>query len=182
MKKLLIATGILALAWIASAEHAVTPIAQSGGVAAALQIPVLGVRASELHDSFYDGRVGHLHRALDIMAPRGTPVVAAVDGTIRKLFTSRDGGLTIYEFDATSTRSYYYAHLDRYAAIHEGQQVRQGDVIGYVGSSGNASTPHLHFGIYALPADKAWWKGDALNPYEELKRAQLLPSHLSDPD
>jgi murein DD-endopeptidase MepM/ murein hydrolase activator NlpD len=134
-------------------------------------IPVLGVTASSLHDSFNESRGGHTHRALDILAPRGTPVVAAVDGTIRKLFTSRAGGLTIYEFDDSAQRVYYYAHLDHYANIDEGMHVRRGDVIGYVGTTGNApeSTPHLHFAIELLPPTKEWWKGTAINPYPILR-------------
>jgi len=137
-------------------------------------IPVLGVNASSLHDSFDEARAGHVHRALDILAPRGTPVVAAVDGTIRKLFTSRAGGLTIYEFDDDAQRVYYYAHLDHYANVSEGMRVRRGDVIGFVGTTGNApeSTPHLHFAIELLPPTKEWWKGTAINPYPILRSAE----------
>jgi len=138
---------------------------------------VLGVTASSLHDTFNEGRAGHVHHALDILAPRGTPVVAAVDGTIRKLFTSRAGGLTIYEFDNDSQCVYYYAHLDRYANISEGMRVRRGDVIGYVGTTGNApeSTPHLHFAIEQLPPTKEWWKGDPVNPYPILTKLASAP-------
>jgi peptidoglycan LD-endopeptidase LytH len=131
-------------------------------------VPVEGIAASSLHDTYEQSRSGgRAHHALDIMAPRGTPVVAAVDGTIRKLFTSGSGGLTIYEFDAREERSYYYAHLDRYASIAEGMRVRRGDVLGYVGSTGNASydAPHLHFAIEQLPPTKEWWKGTPVNPY-----------------
>lgn len=108
-----------------------------------------------------------MHNAIDILAPRGTPVIAAVDGTIRKLFTSNAGGLTIYQFDVNEEYVYYYAHLDRYAdAIGEGLYVKQGTVIGYVGTTGNArETPHLHFSIDALPPTKEWWKGMPVNPY-----------------
>jgi len=173
------------LAWVASDVPA-SEVASSSPAVGTLIIPVEGVERTQLRDSFHDGRVGHLHGAVDIMAPRGTPVIAAVDGTIRKLFTSRLGGLTIYEFDQAEARSYYYAHLDRYASIHEGQRVHRGDVIGFVGSTGNANTPHRHFAINVLPAAKDWWKGVAIDPYPELmahgitKPASALPARLSD--
>jgi len=134
----------------------------------AIVIPVAGVVKAALRDDFDNIHSGHPHHAIDILAPRGTPVLAAVDGTIRKLFDSRAGGLTIYEFDLRTERSYYYAHLDSYADnVVEGMRVRQGDVIGYVGTTGNApaNTPHLHFAITILPPDKAWSKGDAIDPY-----------------
>lgn len=113
-----------------------------------------------------------MHRAMDILAPYGTPVIASVDGTIRKLFTSKGGGLTIYQFDRHEAHVYYYAHLDRYAdGLAEGDFVRQGSVIGYVGTSGNArGTPHLHFAIEVLPPTKEWWKGEPVNPYPLLAR------------
>jgi murein DD-endopeptidase MepM/ murein hydrolase activator NlpD len=134
-----------------------------------LLLPVFGVSENELQDTYTQARSGgRVHRAIDIRAPRGTAVLASVDGTIRKLFTSRAGGLTIYEFDVAEERVYYYAHLDRYAmGIHEGQQVKQGTVIGYVGTTGNAppDAPHLHFAIEVLPPTKEWWKGEPLNPY-----------------
>ena len=137
----------------------------------ALLIPVAGVNASEIRNTFGDPRVGHAHEALDIMAPRGTPVLAADDGRIVKLFKSVPGGLTIYQFDAAETHSLYYAHLDRYAdGLREGQKVRRGDVIGYVGSTGNAiaTAPHLHFAIFELGPEKRWWQGTAVNPYQLL--------------
>jgi len=134
-----------------------------------LQLPVLGVSANELQDTYTQARSGgRVHNAIDIRAPRGTGVIAAVDGTIRKLFTSRAGGLTIYEFDVNEERVYYYAHLDHYAAgIYEGLFVKAGTVIGYVGTTGNAppDTPHLHFAIEVLPPTKEWWKGEPVNPY-----------------
>jgi murein DD-endopeptidase MepM/ murein hydrolase activator NlpD len=133
-----------------------------------LEIPVQGIDADDLRDTFADARGGHAHEALDIIAPRHTPVLAVEDGTVQKLFTSRAGGYTIYQFDPTATFSYYYAHLDRYAdGLHEGQIVRRGDVIGYVGSTGNASpdAPHLHFGIFRLTPERQWWKGEPINPY-----------------
>jgi murein DD-endopeptidase MepM/ murein hydrolase activator NlpD len=133
-----------------------------------LIIPVEGIRANQLKSTFNEGRAGHIHHAIDILAPRGTPVLAAVDGTVRKLFLSRAGGITLYEFDNAGERSYYYAHLDSYAAgIREGLAVHRGDVLGYVGTTGNApeSTPHLHFAIEILPPTKEWWKGEPIDPY-----------------
>jgi murein DD-endopeptidase MepM/ murein hydrolase activator NlpD len=146
----------------------------STGTDDAIIIPVEGVAASSLHDTYDQSRSGgRAHHALDIMAPRGTPVIAAVDGTIHKLFTSGAGGLTIYEYDAREERSYYYAHLDRYADITEGMHVRRGDVLGYVGTTGNASydAPHLHFAIELLPPTKEWWKGTPVDPYPILTGA-----------
>lgn len=132
-------------------------------------IPVQGVTAADLHDSYAQARSGgRTHHALDILAPRGTPVLAAVDGTIRKLFFSSGGGITIYQYDVAEARVYYYAHLERYADdVAEGQFVRQGTVIGYVGTTGNAppGTPHLHFAIEVLPPTHEWWKGEPVNPY-----------------
>jgi murein DD-endopeptidase MepM/ murein hydrolase activator NlpD len=135
-----------------------------------LMIPVAGVTAGQLQDTFDDNRGGgeRAHEALDIMAPRGTPVLAAGDGTVEKLFTSVRGGLTIYEFDPDATHAYYYAHLDRYAAgLAEGKRLKRGDLIGYVGSTGNASedAPHLHFAIFVLGPEKRWWQGTAIDPY-----------------
>jgi peptidoglycan LD-endopeptidase LytH len=139
-----------------------------------LEFPVEGLDRAELRDTFSDTRgQGRSHEALDIMAPRGTPVRAVEDGTIAKLFESRGGGgLTIYQFDPSETFCYYYAHLDGYApGIREGQTVRRGQVIGYVGSTGNASpdAPHLHFTIFQLTPERKWWKGEPLNPYPVFK-------------
>jgi peptidoglycan LD-endopeptidase LytH len=139
-----------------------------------LLIPVEGVPARQLTDTFNDSRaLGRRHDAIDIMAPRGTEVRAADDGTIAKLFTSKAGGLTIYQFDPGQTFSYYYAHLDRYASgLAEHQAVKRGQLLGYVGSTGNASetAPHLHFAIARLGTDRAWWKGDPINPYPLLAK------------
>lgn len=113
------------------------------------------------------------HGAIDILAPRGTPVFAADDGVVKKLFTSHAGGLTIYQFDPDARWCYYYAHLDGYAAgLREGQQVHRGEVIGYVGTSGNAprNTPHLHFAVVRLDPDRRWWGGTPTDPYPLLYR------------
>jgi murein DD-endopeptidase MepM/ murein hydrolase activator NlpD len=139
-----------------------------------LEIPVKGVDGDDLRDTFFDTRgAGRAHEALDIMAPRHTPVIAADDGTIAKLFLSQGGGgITVYQFDPSSQYAYYYAHLDRYAeGLREGQTVRRGQTIGYVGSTGNASAnaPHLHFGIFRLTPERQWWKGEPINPYSVLK-------------
>jgi len=139
-----------------------------------LLIPVEGVPANRLTDTFDDARaIGRRHDAIDIMAPRGTEIRAVDDGTIAKLFTSQAGGLTIYQFDPTQTFSYYYAHLDHYApGLAEHQPVKRGQLLGYVGSTGNASesAPHLHFAIARLGTDRAWWKGDPINPYPLLAK------------
>lgn len=139
-----------------------------------LLIPVQGVDGDDLRDTFADKRGGgRMHEALDIMAPRHTPVLAVEDGTIAKLYLSDGGGgITIYQFDPSNQYSYYYAHLDRYASgLKKGQSVRRGQTIGYVGSTGNASpeAPHLHFGIFRLGPDRRWWQGDPVNPYPILK-------------
>lgn len=136
---------------------------------AALLIPVAGIQASQLTDTFNDARGGgRVHDAMDIMAPKGTPVIAVNDGKIVKLFNSKQGGLTAYQFNPEETHAYYYAHLDSYAVgIKEGDMVKRGDLIGYVGSTGNASpeAPHLHFAIFVLGPEKKWWQGTAINPF-----------------
>jgi murein DD-endopeptidase MepM/ murein hydrolase activator NlpD len=137
-----------------------------------LGVPVFGVTSNQLYDNFEEIRGGHKHEAIDIPAPRGTPVLAAAEGNVTKLFTSKDGGLTVYQFDDSGTWCYYYAHLDRYApALKEGMLLRKGDVLGYVGTTGNASpnAPHLHFAIFRLGPEKHWWKGTAVDPLPMLK-------------
>jgi peptidoglycan LD-endopeptidase LytH len=137
-----------------------------------LVVPVEGVEPDDLVKSFSDARGARKHEALDIIAPRNTPVRAVEDGTIARLFTSRAGGITIYQFDPSGQYCYYYAHLERYAAgITEGDRVRKGQVIGFVGTSGNApkDTPHLHFAIFQLTAAKRWWEGTPIDPYEVLR-------------
>ncbi len=140
-----------------------------------LAMPVAGVDPATLRDDFGDARGGaRTHGAIDIAAPRGTPVHAVDDGTVRKLFTSVPGGLTVYQFDLESRYCYYYAHLDGYAAgLAEGQALRRGDVIGYVGTTGNApkDAPHLHFAVSRLQPDRRWWTGTPIDPYPLLVRA-----------
>ena len=138
-----------------------------------LQIPVQGIEPEKLVRSFHDRRSGSRdHEAIDILAPTGTPVVAVEDGTIAKLFVSKAGGNTIYQFDPGREYSYYYAHLDRYAdGLKEGATVQRGQVIGYVGVSGNApkDTPHLHFAVFRLTAEKQWWTGTPIDPFDILR-------------
>jgi murein DD-endopeptidase MepM/ murein hydrolase activator NlpD len=133
-----------------------------------LRIPIDNADVGRWKRMFAEERDGRQHEAVDILAPRGTPVHAVEDGTVAKLFVSKAGGNTVYQFDPTSRFCYYYAHLDRYAAgLKERGQIKRGDIVGYVGTSGNAapSTPHLHFAIFALDADRRWWKGRPLDPY-----------------
>jgi len=143
-----------------------------------LAMPIAGLRPSDLRDSFAEIHSGHRHEAIDILEPRGTPVLAVDDGVLQKLFHSVPGGITIYQFNPAKTYCYYYAHLDRYAeGLAEGQRVRRGERIGYVGTSGNAppQTPHLHFAIYALGPEKRWWEGTAIDPYPLLLKARPAP-------
>jgi murein DD-endopeptidase MepM/ murein hydrolase activator NlpD len=129
---------------------------------------VAGVHFGMLRDDYDDVRGSGRHEALDIMAPRGTPVFAVADGPVAKLFTSQAGGLTVYQFDSTGTIAYYYAHLDSYAeGLREGLELKRGDPIGTVGSTGNAKAdaPHLHFGVFVLGPQRQWWTGTPINPY-----------------
>ena len=138
-----------------------------------LAVPVRGLDADDLVSSFHDARgSSRQHEAIDILAPRGTDVLAVEDGTVAKLFTSRAGGLTVYQFDLSNKYVYYYAHLDRYAPnLKEGLAVRKGDVLGAVGTTGNApkDTPHLHFAVYKLTDQKKWWQGTPIDPYDLLR-------------
>jgi hypothetical protein len=152
----------------------VSPLAADEGPPLEIGAPIDSLKTSELRDSFNEIRNGHRHEAIDIMRPRGTPVRAVIDGIIRKIFISGDGGLTIYEFDREGAYCFYYAHLDHYADnLREGMAVARGDVIGYVGTTGDAApdAPQLHFAIFKLGPDKSWWKGEAIDPYPFLLRA-----------
>lgn len=145
-------------------------------LSAELMIPVPGVKASDLRDTFNELRGGgtRKHEALDIMAPRGTPVLSASAGRVLKLHNSVDGGLMVYAADASNRFVLMYGHLDHYAdGLREGLPLRQGDVIGYVGSTGDAAedAPHLHFAI-AHPRDvKLWWTGTPIDPRPLLQQA-----------
>ena len=138
-----------------------------------LTLPVQGIKREELRDTFNETRgSSRRHEALDVLAPRNTPVLAVEDGKIARLFLSDAGGITIYQFDPTETYCYYYAHLERYAeGLKEGAPIKRGQVIGYVGTTGNAprNTPHLHFAIFQLTDEKRWWQGTPIDPYSVLK-------------
>lgn len=151
---------------------AVTPADIADLKARQLSIPLPGVLAATLTDTFGDGRSKGAHEALDIPAPMRTPVLAVEDGMVAKLFTSQRGGLTVYQFDPASRYAYYYAHLDGYApGLVEGQTLRRCQLLGYVGVSGNspAGAPHLHLAIFKLEAEPHWWRGAPVNPYDVLR-------------
>ena len=144
----------------------------------AMIVPVAGVARAALTDSWGDTRGGGTrgHQGIDIMAPGGTPVVAAAPGRIERLFRSDAGGITLYVRSADRGWSYYYAHLAGYApGIREGGIVRAGDPIGYVGDTGNAGAgnTHLHFGVSRMRAGDGWWQGEPVDPHPLLagKRA-----------
>ena len=134
-----------------------------------LLVPVAGVVVSQLRDTFDEGRdEGRVHRALDILAPRGTPVLAADDGRVLRVRPNALGGNTIYATDPSGRVVYYYAHLDAYQpGLSEGATIARGDVLGTVGTTGNApkDTPHLHFQVMRMPSDGKYWDGEAINPY-----------------
>src|SRR5687768_15886491 len=138
-----------------------------------LIVPVAGVQPNQLLDTFSDSRSeGRVHDAIDIAAAAGTPVVAAADGQIIKLFQSERGGTTIYQLSTNQKLIFYYAHLQRYAdGLTEGKYVRQGEVIGYVGDTGNAGPGnyHLHFSIAVVTDPKRYWEGTNINPYPLLR-------------
>ncbi len=133
-------------------------------------IPVAGIRAEDLQDTYTQSRSGgRVHNAIDIMAPHGTPVIAAAPGTVEKIFTSQGGGgLTVYVRSPDRRWMFYYAHLQAYApGLKEGQAVKQGDAIGTVGSTGNANPagPHLHFAVNKMAEGEKWHEGTPVNPY-----------------
>ncbi len=143
-----------------------------------LLVPVQGMKVAALADTYDQPRGSQRHHeALDIMAAKGTPVVVAADGKVAKLFASKPGGTTLYQFDPNEKYAYYYAHLDRYAdGVKEGMQVKRGDVIGYVGVTGNSdpNAPHLHFAVFELTPEKQWWKGTPLNPFPLMSDGQTV--------
>ena len=147
-----------------------TPFVQTSG----LIIPVAGVSKDQLLDTFSAARGdGRVHDAIDIIAPKGTPVLAVSPGKILKLFQSKAGGTTIYQLSADEKFIYYYAHLERYAdGLYEGQFVVQGETIAYVGDTGNAGAGnfHLHFSIATTSNPKRWWEGVNINPYPLLRK------------
>jgi murein DD-endopeptidase MepM/ murein hydrolase activator NlpD len=149
------------------------PIPTTGRISAPpLRMPLDNVGVEAMKGGFLEKRGSRPHEAADLLAPRNTPVHAVEGGTIAKLFFSKAGGITIYQFDPTGDRIYYYAHLERYAdGLHEGQTVSAGEVIGYVGTTGNAppNTPHLHFAVIETDGSRQWWKGQAVDPYPLFK-------------
>ncbi len=138
-----------------------------------LIVPVAGIRSDQLRDTFTDARSeGRSHDAIDIIAPRGAAVMAVANGTIARLFTSDKGGITLYQFSPDQKFIFYYAHLERYAdGIKDGKQLKQGEVIAYVGDTGNAvpGNYHLHFAIWRVPDPKKYWDGENLNPFPLLR-------------
>lgn len=144
-----------------------------------LSMPIAHAAPALLNDTFTRPRPGRkTHEAIDIPAPRGTPIHALGDGVIRKLSVSARGGITIYEYDSKSVYCYSYAHLDRYAnRLREGLHVRHGDVIGYVGTTGDAPAngPHLHLAITRLVDTARWWEGAPVNPYPVLMAIDSAP-------
>lgn len=137
-----------------------------------LVVPVAGADMSKVYDSFYEGRDGgRIHRAIDILAPRDTPILSADDGKILRMSNSSLGGITMYTVDPAGKLVYYYAHMDHYNdAMSPGRELVKGDTLGYVGTTGNApkDTPHLHFQVMKWPADGKYWDGEPIDPFEAL--------------
>jgi peptidoglycan LD-endopeptidase LytH len=134
-----------------------------------LMVPVLGVYPDRVPDTFYAGRSGgRTHRASDIMAPRGTPVLSADSGRILRLDHNKLGGTTLFATDPGGRLVYYYAHLDRYEpTARAGAPLHKGEVIGYVGSTGDASpnAPHLHFQVMRYDDPRRWWDGAPIDAH-----------------
>jgi len=155
----------------AALAHAAAPQPQAMAISAtphrALIVPVDRVAVADLADTWGASRSeGRTHEGIDIVAPLGTLVLAVADGRIAKFFESERGGITIYQFDTSERFVYYYAHLNaRAAGLAEGDMVRQGQVIAYVGETGNAPIPHLHFEVQRLTPEKHWWEAESMNPY-----------------
>lgn len=140
-----------------------------------LTFPLPDVASAHFDDSFDAPREGgRKHNAVDVMAPRGTPVLSVHDGRILRLSTNANGGITVYATDLEDQFVYYYAHLDRYHPnIYAGRPLLRGDTLGYVGTTGNApkDAPHLHFQLMRMPADRRYWEGEPINPYPLLRQA-----------
>lgn len=141
-------------------------------LSAMLDVPVAGVSRSSLRDTYTAARGDRVHEAIDILAPRGTPVLSATDGRVLRLFNSKPGGLMVYATDPSERFILLYGHLDGYAeGLQDGMPLMRGQVIGYVGTTGNAppDTPHLHFGILRGQPDVSWSVGVPVNPYPLLR-------------
>ena len=155
-------------------EETLAPMPPADLTARHLEVPVEGIKRNQLVRTFEQQRSGgaRLHEAIDILAPRNTPVKAVEDGTVARLFLSKAGGITIYQFDPSEAYCYYYAHLERYAdGLKEGDHIKKGQLLGYVGTSGNApkDTPHLHFAVFRLTDARHWWEGTPIDPYDVLR-------------
>ena len=149
-------------------RRAVAPPAGDPPGGLGLLFPVPAVSRAAMSDGFGESRGQGTHHAVDILAPRHSPVVAVADGRVARLWRSAAGGISIYQFDRSERYGYYYAHLQAYASgLAEGQEVRRGQVLGYVGTTGNAppTTPHLHFAIFLVTTPKRWWGGRPIDPY-----------------
>jgi murein DD-endopeptidase MepM/ murein hydrolase activator NlpD len=183
----LIALALIAAAWIGllallpdAAHRSAVPgsappaiVAVATGPADVLQVPIAGMRRQDIKDSWGDPRENGLrqHHGTDLMAPANTPILAAAPGTVEKLFQSANGGTTIYVRSPAKTWTYYYAHLSGYApGLHEGQGIKPGDLLGYVGDTGDAGAGnfHLHFGLTRTTPDQHWYQGTDVDPYPYL--------------
>jgi murein DD-endopeptidase MepM/ murein hydrolase activator NlpD len=135
-------------------------------------VPVAGADMSRVEDTFNDARDGdRVHHAIDILAPRGTPILAADDGRILRMSTNTLGGISMYTVDPNTRLVYYYAHMDHYNdAMSPGRTIVKGDTLGFVGTTGNApkDTPHLHFQVMRWPSDGKYWNGEPIDPFEAL--------------
>jgi len=158
----------------ANDTNAVRPTADElAELASALIIPVVGVKPKDLLDTFDEARGGRRHNALDIPAPRGTPVLSATGGRVLRLYRSQAGGLMVYASDASDRFVLMYAHLDHYASgLADGMPLERGDTLGFVGTTGNAppNVPHLHFGIARTTNVARWWTGMPVDPRPLLRR------------
>jgi len=163
-----------------SASRSPAPPAATGsdldGLGRTMQVPVAGITPAMLHDTYAEMRGGtRKHEALDIPAPRGTPVLAATNGRVLKLFNSKAGGLMVYTTDSTERFILMYGHLDAYQpGLADGQPLRRGQQLGIVGTTGNAppTVPHLHFAIARSGNVKEWWKGTPVNPFPLLRNRE----------
>ena len=154
------------------------PPAARPASAPGLIVPVAGVDRAQLTDTWGQARSeGREHHGTDIVAPSRTPVVAAAAGTVEKLFESRLGGTTLYERSPDRLWTFYYAHLAGYApGLHEGEPVRAGQLLGYVGDTGDAGAGnfHLHFGLTRTTPDQHWYQGEDVNAFPFLRTGQAL--------
>ncbi|MBS1992846.1 MAG: M23 family metallopeptidase [Cyanobacteria bacterium SZAS LIN-2] len=169
--------GHLLSAWAVAPDKVVLTRAESLSAiqelrAKNLVFPIAGIAPESVKGQFDELRGENLHHAIDIAAPRNTPVLAAGDGKIARLWLSKAGGNTIYEIDPSGRYAYYYAHLEHYVpTLKDGDTVTKGQVIGYVGTSGDAppNSPHLHFSFSKLTTPGVWWPGGYIDPYEVFK-------------